>query len=121
VVPEILFPPEEFSITVDQFQPVTFTCSAAGIPAPDISWIRLTSEGNVSLEDSGTITIDDPVEMPNYMLSENRGVAFMVNRSLMFNCRRPIPVKSKMARDPGFCKSHWEIRSGGSRGYSYTL
>ena len=81
-VPEITFPPENFAIEEDQFQPVTFTCAAAGIPPPEISWVRQEDGENTPLIEDDTITISDPIETDSFMLPGVMGVVFGVNRSL---------------------------------------
>ena len=81
-VPEIVAPPEGLVITVDQFQPVTFTCAAAGTPLPEISWIRQINGEDFTRVAGDSITIDDPVVTAEFMLSDGRGVAMGVNRSL---------------------------------------
>ena len=41
VVPNITFPVDDgFTYTVNETDPVTFTCSATGIPPPEITWMR---------------------------------------------------------------------------------
>ena len=40
VVPSILFPLVNFTYIVNETDPVTFNCSATGIPPPEITWMR---------------------------------------------------------------------------------
>ena len=40
VVPSILMPPVNFTYTVNETDSVIFTCSATGIPPPEITWMR---------------------------------------------------------------------------------
>ena len=80
--PEIVFPPEEFVITEDQFEMVVFSCSAFGFPPPDISW-RRESDGAI-LQSSSSITIMDAVSAGDYNLTDNGGLVPQVNRSLVF-------------------------------------
>ena len=40
VVPSILMPPVNFVYTVNETARVIFTCSATGIPPPEITWTR---------------------------------------------------------------------------------
>ena len=82
-VPRIVYPPENFVITVDQFQPATFDCSATGIPPPQISWTRSQNGGSISLTSMTSIDIRQPIQMDNYVLVDGRGMAFRVNRSLV--------------------------------------
>ena len=81
-VPEIVAPLEGLVLTVDQFQPVTFTCAAAGTPLPEITWIRQINGQDFTLVAGDSITTDDPVVTPEFMLSDGRGVVMGVNRSL---------------------------------------
>ena len=81
-VPEIVAPPEGLILTVDQFQPVTFTCAAAGTPLPEISWIRQINGADFTLGAGDSITIDDPTVTDEFLLSDGRGVVMGVNRSL---------------------------------------
>ena len=75
-------PPEGLVLTVDQFQPVIFTCAAAGTPLPEISWLRQINGQDFTLEAGNSITIDDPVVTAEYLLSNDRGVVIGLNRSL---------------------------------------
>ena len=75
-------PPEGLVLTVDQFQPVTFTCAAAGTPLPEISWIRQINGEDFTLVAGDSITIEDPVVTAEFILSNDRGVVMGVNRSL---------------------------------------
>ena len=45
----ITFPPDGLVYTVNETDPVTFTCSATGIPPPEITWMRngVTLDRNV--------------------------------------------------------------------------
>ena len=82
----ITFPPDDDVLTVNQFQETTFSCGAAGIPAPVISWSReQEGGGTVPLLDSDSISLQDPVEDEAYVLSGVMGVVFGVNRSLVLN------------------------------------
>ena len=76
--PEILFPPENFTITEDQFEMVTFTCSAIGIPPPVITWRRLGGDF------SNSVILADAVMAGDYALPDNFSVVPRVERSLMF-------------------------------------
>ena len=40
VIPNITFPPDGLVYTVNETDPVTFNCSATGIPPPEITWMR---------------------------------------------------------------------------------
>ena len=67
---------------VDQFEAAIFTCAAAGIPPPDISWTRQQNGQNTTLQTSSSITIGDPVMIEDYILQGVMGVVTGVNRSL---------------------------------------
>ena len=87
VIPEILEPVENTSITVDQFTPVEFDCSAAGIPPPIISWVRVFENGSTMELMASRIMLTEPVQGNDYEL-EGRGVVPQVNRTLML--KRPV-------------------------------
>ena len=59
----ITFPPDGQAYTVNENDPVTFTCSATGIPPPEITWIR----SGVVLDESvdSRISVSDPETVPN--------------------------------------------------------
>ena len=40
MVPNVTFPPDGLVYTVNETYPVTFTCSATGIPPPNITWMK---------------------------------------------------------------------------------
>ena len=84
VIPVILEPDENTTITVDQFSAATFDCSAAGIPAPVITWLRVyengTTEGLI-LDIDPRVNLSVPEEDRQYNL-EGRGVVTQVNRTL---------------------------------------
>lgn len=83
----ITFPPEDYVFRVDQFQPAIFSCAAAGIPPPAITWTRLQDEGNTTLQASASITIGDPVLIEDYTfpIPKVMGTVIGVNRSLTLN------------------------------------
>ncbi len=70
---------------MDQFQPVTFNCSAFGIPLPEISWIKFQNGENITLTEDSSITINDPIQVDDYMLSDGRSFVSMVNRLLVLS------------------------------------
>ena len=57
VVPEIVFPPEDYEYTTIQFMETVFECNATGIPAPTIQFFL---DGSL-LESNETFSILDPV------------------------------------------------------------
>ena len=58
VVPNITFPVDDgFTYTVNEGDPVTFTCSATSIPPPEITWMR----NGVPFNETNTrVTLSDP-------------------------------------------------------------
>ena len=81
VVPVILEPEEGTTITVDQFTPALFDCSAAGIPPPIISWLRVYSNGTTEELSGGRYILLDPAQDDAYIL-EDTGTVSQVNRIL---------------------------------------
>ena len=77
----ILEPGEGTVIVVDQFTPAMFDCSAAGIPPPTISWLRVYDNGTTEELTMPRVTLLDPEEDSEYDL-ENRGIVTQVNRTL---------------------------------------
>ena len=63
VIPNITFPLDDQVYTVNKTDPVTFTCSATGIPPPEITWMRNglvvdeSTEPHISLNFSNPETI----------------------------------------------------------------
>ena len=66
---------------MDQFNPAIFTCTAAGFPPPDISWLTQEDGESIAPLLNDTI-IDDPVQREFYVLPSIMGEVFGVNRSL---------------------------------------
>ncbi len=84
VVPEITFPNDSTIYRVNQSFPVTFECSATGIPAPYINWLL----NGVRLENlpayNSRISLSDRSE-PLEVETEN-GTIYSVERTLiLFN------------------------------------
>ena len=80
----ILEPRENTTITVDESTPAMFDCSAAGIPPPAISWVRVYDNGTteeLTMERDPRVTLLAPEEDSGYDL-ENRGIVTQVNRTL---------------------------------------
>ena len=40
MAPVFLFPPDDYTYTVNEFNPVTFQCIAFGLPSPTLSWFK---------------------------------------------------------------------------------
>ena len=57
MVPNITFPPDGLVYTVNETDPVTFTCSATGIPPPEITWMR---NGAPFDQSNMRVTLSDP-------------------------------------------------------------
>ncbi len=83
VVPEITFPNNSTIYRVNQTFPVTFECSATGIPAPYINWLL----NGVRLEDlpayNSRISLSDRSE-PLEVETEN-GTIYSVERTLILS------------------------------------
>ena len=79
VIPEIIFPNDSFTgYVVNVTDPVTFVCTATGIPPPTIQWFRdgvLLSSGVMLSEPSQTMV---PAPM-------GTGTIYQVERTLTFN------------------------------------
>ncbi len=85
----ILEPVEGTNITVDQFTSAIFDCSAAGIPSPAISWVRVYDNGTI---EQLTTEMDPRImlgleEDGEYDL-ENVGPVIQVNRTLNLSSTR---------------------------------
>ena len=69
-----------FTYTVNEGDPVTFTCSATGIPPPEITWIR----NGAPFDQSNTrVTLSGPT-MP-VLFSTGGGNIYFVSRNLTLN------------------------------------
>ena len=78
VIPNITFPVDDgFTYTVNKTDPVTFTCSATGIPPPEITWMRNEAPFNQS---NIRVTLSDPT-MPE-LFSTGEGSIYFVSRNL---------------------------------------
>ena len=84
VVPVILEPEEGTVITVDQSSTAMFDCSAAGVPLPAISWVRVYDNGTteeLTMERNPRVMLLDTDIDSGYDL-EDRGIVTQVNRTL---------------------------------------
>ena len=80
----ILEPEEGAVVTVDRFSTAMFDCSAAGIPPPNISWVRVYNNGTteeLTMEGDPRIMLLNPDMDSGYDL-ENTGTVTQVNRTL---------------------------------------
>ena len=78
VEPTFLFPPENFTETVNETDSVTFVCVVVGIPAPNISFYQ-----NGTLLDQSTdqrITLTDNSEPQEFQTTN--GIVFLVSHNL---------------------------------------
>ena len=78
VEPTYMFPPENFTETVNETDSVTFVCVVAGIPAPSISFYQ-----SGTLLDQSTdqrITLTDNSEPQDFQTTT--GTVFLVSRNL---------------------------------------
>ena len=73
-----------FTYTVNETDPVTFTCSATGIPPPEITWMR----NGVVLDESidSRISLSDPSD-PETVPTAGGNISF-VSRSLTISNTR---------------------------------
>ena len=74
-------PEEGDVIVVDQFTPALFDCSAAGIPPPTISWVRVHQNGTIEELNGGRYMLFDSAQDDLYDL-ENTGTVSQVNHTL---------------------------------------
>ena len=70
--------------TVNETENVTFTCTAAGIPAPTISFYRGATllDGAGPEEPNPRVTLEDPTGFMTYMIPENGEEVLQVSRTL---------------------------------------
>ena len=80
-----MFPADGLVVKVNQYDIAELECSAVGIPRPQISWLVLRDNQNITLTTGGSITINDPVLSDNYPLSSGRGLVLAVNSTLVIN------------------------------------
>ena len=73
----ITFPLDGQLYTVNEGDPVTFTCSATGIPPPEITWMR---NGSPFDQSNTRVTLSDP-RMPEPFSSDGGNIYF-VSRNL---------------------------------------
>ena len=83
VVPVILEPSKNTTITVDQFSAAMFDCSAVGIPVPVITWLRVYENGTtkeLTVDMNSHVNLSVPEES-QYDL-QGHGFVTQVNRTL---------------------------------------
>ena len=81
VVPVITYPPDNFTLVVNEGMSVTFTCNATGIPAPTIMWFRNNAEFNTTT--NSRVRINDPTDP--VIVSSPTGNVSSVSRGLMIS------------------------------------
>ena len=78
VEPTFLFPPENFTETVNETDSVTFVCVVVGIPAPNISFYQNGTLLDQSTDQRITLTANsEPQEFQT-----TNGIVFLVSRNL---------------------------------------
>ena len=80
---EIVVPVENFSYTIDEGLPVTFVCSASGIPAPTITWFSLV--GNIPsllIKDVDSRVSMSDLMTKNYEPPDGKETVFLVTSRL---------------------------------------
>jgi len=84
VVPSILMPQANFVYTVNETDPVVFTCFATGIPPPEITWTR----NGVYLDDNvdPRISLSNPSDPEAFPTT--RGDIYSVSRNLIISNTR---------------------------------
>ena len=84
MVPNITLPPDGLVYTVNETDPVTFTCSATGIPPPEITWMRNGVVLNESVDSRISLSNpSDPETVPTA-----GGNIFSVSRTLTISNTR---------------------------------
>ena len=81
VVPVITYPPDNFTLEVNEGMTVTFGCNATGIPAPTIVWFRDNTELNTTT--NSQVRLNDPTD-PVVVFSPG-GSILSVSRELMIS------------------------------------
>ena len=81
-MPQLITPVENFIYTVNETNPITFECSASGIPAPTISWFRVNQTVSTMLTNGIRSLISPPQVDNTYELPDGRGTAFLVTSTL---------------------------------------
>ena len=84
MVPNVTFPLDGQVYTVNETDPVTFNCSATGIPPPEISWMRNGVVQNESVD--SRISLGNPSDLET--ISTAGGNIFSVSRSLTISSTR---------------------------------
>ena len=85
-VPRIVMPLENTILSSDESTNGAFTCSATGIPVPTITFYIVFANGSripLSSISEPRLTISMPDQTDDFRLSDNRGVAPLITRTLM--------------------------------------
>jgi len=83
VVPSILFPLLNFTYVVNETDPVTFMCSATGIPPPEITWTKNGVLLDDNLDPHISLSPSDPE-----LVSTTSGNIYSVSRNLTISNTR---------------------------------
>ena len=59
--PIIIFPPENYTFIVDLLDSSTLSCIIAGIPLPDVIWVRKDADNTTILMTDSMTVIGDPI------------------------------------------------------------
>ena len=81
VVPMITFSAGNGVYIVNETFPVTFTCTATGIPPPEIQWIRR----DLLLDPSTNDTVDRRFQLDNHTIATTEGAVSVATRMLTIN------------------------------------
>ena len=81
VVPVITFSAENGVYIVNETFPVTFTCTATGIPPPSIQWLR----GDFLLDPNINDTLNSRFQLSNSTVNMTEGLESVVMRMLTIN------------------------------------
>ena len=84
MIPNVTFPPDGLVYTVNETDPVTYTCSATGIPPPEITWMRNGVVQNESVD--SRISLSNPSD-PEPVLTAGGNIS-SVSRTLTISSTR---------------------------------
>ena len=75
---------DNFTYVVNEGNATTFTCIAFGIPAPSISWQRLSTNETLSADNDTRVVIRDPITVTVFQSAASGNVE-QVERTLTLN------------------------------------
>ena len=73
---------ENFIYIANETNSILFECSASGIPAPTISWFRISQNTSAILTNGPRSLIPSPQVDSTYELADGRGTAVLVTSTL---------------------------------------